>query len=67
VAGALEPYRLAALSSAKLAALAAGAAAKTAAEDRRALGRAIKHVMAAAGARADGRCVSGKVKEALSA
>ena len=36
------------------------------ADGPRDMGKAIKHVMAAAGGRADGRKVSTKVKEALS-
>ena len=43
----------------------ATAVAETGAESQRDMGRAIKHVMAAAGGRADGKRVSGKVKEAL--
>ena len=37
------------------------------AEGPRDMGKAIKHVMSAAGGRADGKAVSGKVKEALTA
>jgi uncharacterized protein YqeY len=39
---------------------------ETGAEGPRDIGKAIKHVMAAAGGRADGKRVSSKVKEALS-
>ena len=39
---------------------------ETGAESQRDMGKAIKHVMTAAGGRADGRRVSTKVKEALS-
>ena len=39
---------------------------ETGAEGPRDMGKAIKHVMAAAGGRADGKRVSTKVKEALS-
>ena len=45
----------------------ATAVAETGAEGPRDMGKAIKHVMAAAGGRADGKRVSGKVKEALTA
>jgi uncharacterized protein len=41
------------------------AVAETGAQSQRDMGKAIKHVMAAAGGRADGRRVSTKVKEAL--
>ena len=44
----------------------AAAVAETGAAGPRDMGRVIKHVMAAAGGRADGRRVSTKVKEALS-
>lgn len=66
-AAAIEAYLPAELSDAELDALVASAVAETGAEGPRDMGRAIKHVMAAAGGRADGRRVSGKVKEALSA
>ena len=46
-------------------ALVARAIAETGASEPRDMGRAIKHVMAAAGGRADGRKVSAKVKDAL--
>jgi uncharacterized protein YqeY len=55
-AAAIEAYLPAELSDAE-----AGA------EGPRDMGRAIKHVMTAAGGRADGKRVSGKVKEALQA
>ena len=45
----------------------ATAIAETGAEGPRDMGKAIKHVMSAAGGRADGKAVSGKVKEALTA
>ena len=41
------------------------AVAETGAQSPRDMGKVIKHVMAAAGGRADGRRVSTKVKEAL--
>ena len=66
-AEAIEAYLPAELSDAELDALVASAVAETGAEGPRDMGRAIKHVMAAAGGRADGRRVSGKVKEALQA
>ena len=64
-AAAIEGYLPAELSDAELDALVASAIAETGAESPRDMGRAIKHVMAAAGGRADGKRVSGKVKEAL--
>ena len=45
----------------------ASAISETGAEGPRDMGKAIKHVMSAAGGRADGKRVSGKVKEALTA
>ena len=63
----IETYLPAELSDAELDALVATAVAETGAEGPRDMGKAIKHVMAAAGGRADGKRVSGKVKEALSA
>jgi uncharacterized protein len=66
-AAAIDAYLPAELSDAELDTLVASAVAETGAEGPRDMGRAIKHVMAAAGGRADGRRVSGKVKEALSA
>jgi uncharacterized protein YqeY len=65
-AAAIEAYLPAELSDAELDTLVASAVAETGAEGPRDMGRAIKHVMTAAGGRADGRRVSGKVKEALS-
>src|SRR3954451_3602002 len=61
----IEAYLPAELSDAELDALVADAVAATGAEGPRDMGRAIKHAMAAAGGRADGRRVSAKVKEAL--
>jgi uncharacterized protein YqeY len=58
-AATIETYLPAELSDADLDALVASA------EGPRDMGRAIKHVMAAAGGRVDGKRVSGKVKEAL--
>jgi len=66
-ASAIEGYLPAELSDAELDALVAAAIAETGAEDPRDMGKAIKHVMSAAGGRADGKTVSGKVKEALTA
>ena len=63
----IETYLPAELSDAELDALVASAVAETGAASPRDMGRAIKHVMAAAGGRADGKRVSGKVKEALQA
>lgn len=63
----IEAYLPAELSDAELDALVAEAIAATGAESARDMGRAIKHTMAAAGGRADGRRVSAKVKEALAA
>ena len=64
-AQAIEDYLPAELSDEELDALVATAVAETGAEGPRDMGKAIKHVMAAAGGRADGRRVSTKVKEAL--
>jgi uncharacterized protein YqeY len=64
-AGIIEGYMPAELSDADLDALVATAIADTGAQGPRDMGRAIKHVMAAAGGRADGKRVSSKVKEAL--
>ena len=61
----IEAYLPAELSDAELDALVATAIAETGAEGPRDMGKAIKHVMSAAGGRADGKRVSGKVKEAL--
>ena len=65
-AGVIEAYLPAELGEAELDALVARAIAETGAAGPRDMGKAIKHVMAAAGGRADGRVVSTKVKEALS-
>ena len=64
-ADAIEAYLPAELSDDELDALVAAAIQETGAESPRDMGRAIQHVMSAAGGRADGRRVSGKVKEAL--
>jgi uncharacterized protein len=64
-AAAIEEYLPAALSEAELDALVAAAVAETGASSPRDMGKVIKHVMAAAGGRADGRTVSTKAKEAL--
>src|SRR3954447_18146543 len=65
-AAAIEDYLPAELSDEELDALVARSVAETGAEGPRDMGKAIKHVMQAAGGRADGRRVSTKVKEALS-
>jgi uncharacterized protein YqeY len=62
----IEAYLPAELSDADLDALVERAIAETGAQGPRDMGKAIKHVMEAAGGRADGRRVSTKVKEALS-
>ena len=62
----IEVYLPAELGDAELDALVQQAVAETGAESPRDMGKAIKHVMAAAGGRADGKRVSTKVKEALS-
>ena len=64
-AEAIEAYLPAELSDDELDALVANAIAETGAASPKDMGKAIKHVMAAAGGRADGRRVSTKVKEAL--
>jgi uncharacterized protein YqeY len=64
-AEAIEAYLPAELSDDDLDSLVATAFAETGATGPRDMGKAIKHVMAAAGGRADGRRVSTKVKEAL--
>jgi uncharacterized protein len=61
----IEAYLPAELSDADLDALVERAIAETGAQGPRDMGKAIKHVMEAAGGRADGRRVSTKVKEAL--
>jgi uncharacterized protein len=65
-AGVIEAYLPAELSEAELDGLVAKAIEETGATSQRDMGRVIKHVMAAAAGRADGRTVSTKVKEALS-
>jgi len=62
----IETYLPAELSDAELDGLVQAAVAETGAESQRDMGKVIKHVMAAAGGRADGRRVSTKVKEVLS-
>jgi uncharacterized protein YqeY len=62
----IEGYLPAELSDAELDGLVQAAVAETGAESQRDMGKVIKHVMAAAGGRADGRRVSTKVKEVLS-
>ena len=62
----IEGYLPAELSEQELDALVARAVQEIGAEGPRDMGKAIKHVMAAAAGRADGRKVSTKVKEALS-
>jgi uncharacterized protein len=64
-AGLIEGYLPAELDDAELDALVARAIAETGASEPRDTGKAIKHAMAAAGGRADGKKVSTKVKEAL--
>jgi uncharacterized protein YqeY len=61
----IEQYLPAELSDAELDGLVERAVAETGAESQRDMGRVIKHVMAAAGGRADGRRVSTKVKDVL--
>jgi uncharacterized protein len=65
-AQAIEEYLPAELSDPELDELVRRAVEETGAQSPRDMGKAIKHVMAAAGGRADGRRVSTKVKEALS-
>jgi uncharacterized protein len=64
-AKAIETYLPAELSDPELDALVKQALAETGAESPRDMGRVIKHVMEAAGGRADGKRVSTKVKELL--
>jgi uncharacterized protein YqeY len=64
-AGEIEAYLPAELSDPELDELVRRAVVETGAQSPRDMGKAIKHVMAAAGGRADGRRVSTKVKEAL--
>ena len=61
----IEQYLPAELTDPELDELVRQAVADTGAQSQRDMGRAIKHVMAAAGGRADGKRVSTKVKEAL--
>ena len=61
----IETYLPAELSDAELDGLIQAAVVETGAESQRDMGKVIKHVMAAAGGRADGRRVSTKVKEVL--
>jgi uncharacterized protein len=61
----IETYLPAELSDAELDALVARAIAETRAEGPRDMGKAIKHVLDASGGRAEGKRVSGKLKEAL--
>jgi uncharacterized protein len=61
----IETYLPAELPDGELDALVSRAVAETGATSPREMGKVIKHVMAAAGGRADGRRVSTKVKEAL--
>jgi uncharacterized protein len=65
-AGMIEGYLPAELGDAELDALVSAAVADVVPQGPRDMGKVIKHVMAAAGGRADGRRVSEKVKEALS-
>jgi uncharacterized protein YqeY len=64
-AGIIETYLPAELPDAELDELVRRAVSETGAEGPKDMGRAIKHVMAAADGRVDGRRVSTKVKEAL--
>jgi uncharacterized protein YqeY len=61
----IEGYLPSELSGAELDALVRAAVAETGASSPRDMGAVIKHVMAAAGGRADGKTVSAKAKEAL--
>jgi uncharacterized protein len=65
-AGIIESYLPAELDDSALDALVAQAIEATGAAGPRDMGKAIRHAMAAAGGRADGKRVSTKVKEALS-
>ena len=65
-AGIIEQYLPAELSDAELDELVQVAVAETGASSPRDMGQVIKHVMAAADGRADGRSVSTKVKDVLS-
>ena len=61
----IETYLPAELSEHELEALVSAAIAETGASSPRDMGQVIRHVMGAAGGRADGKRVSTKVKEAL--
>jgi uncharacterized protein len=61
----IEAYLPAELSDEELSGLVSEAVAETGASSPRDMGKVIKHVMGAAGGRADGKRVSTKVKEAL--
>jgi hypothetical protein len=61
----IEAYLPAELSDSELEGLVSDAIASTGASSPRDMGKVIKHVMGAAGGRADGKRVSTKVKEAL--
>jgi uncharacterized protein YqeY len=61
----IEAYLPAELSDSELEGLVSDAIASTGASSPRDMGQVIKHVMGAAGGRADGKRVSTKVKEAL--
>jgi len=65
-ASVIDAYLPAELGDAELDALVARAIEETGASEPRDMGKAIKHAMAAADGRADGKRVSTKVKEALS-
>ncbi|HWK27465.1 MAG TPA: GatB/YqeY domain-containing protein [Solirubrobacter sp.] len=65
-AATIEAYLPAELSDEELSGLVGDAIASTGATSPRDMGQVIKHVMQAAGGRADGKRVSTKVKEALS-
>ena len=65
-AAAIDTYLPAELSEEELEALVSAAISETGASSPRDMGQVIKHVMGAAGGRADGKRVSTKVKEALS-
>jgi uncharacterized protein YqeY len=64
-AATIDAYLPAELTDEELGALVSAAVAETGASSPRDMGRVIKHVMEAAGGRADGKRVSTKVKEAL--
>ena len=64
-AAVIEQYLPSDISDAELEELIGRAVAETGASSPRDMGQVMKHVMAAAGGRADGRRVSTKVKEAL--